>query len=67
MLKCFSRLEAMLLSRSFNQPEPVFQPVVVCPSKPPPAGAIDNQPFLSCPLRHPGGGSRHKTCGCSTA
>ena len=46
-LECFSRLEAMLLSKSFNQPEPVFQSVVVSPAKPPPAGAVDNtQPFF---------------------
>ena len=38
----FSGLEAMLLSQSFNQPEPVFQPVVVSPAKPPPAGDVDN-------------------------
>ena len=43
----FSRLEAMLLFKSFIQPEPVFQPVVVSPAKPPPASAVDNtQPFF---------------------
>ena len=42
----FSRLEAMLLSKTFNQPQPVFEPVV-SPAKPPPANAVDNtQPFL---------------------
>ena len=43
----FSRLEAMLLSKTLNQSEPVFQSVVVPPAKPPPAGVVDNnQPFL---------------------
>ena len=37
-----SRLEAMLLPKAFKQPEPVFQPVVVSPAKPPQAGAVDN-------------------------
>ena len=37
----------MLLSKTFNQPEPVFQSVVGPRSKPPPAGAVDNnQPFF---------------------
>ena len=37
----------MLLSRAFQQPEPVFQVVVVCPAKPPPASAVDNtEPFF---------------------
>ena len=37
----------MLLSRAFQQPEPVFQAVVVSPAKPPPASAVDNnQPFF---------------------
>ena len=43
----FSRLEAMLLSETFNHPEAVFQPVVVSPPKLPPASAVDNtQPFF---------------------
>ena len=43
----FCRLEAMLLSRKFTQREPVFQPVVVSPAKPPLTGAVDNnQPFF---------------------
>ena len=43
----FSRLEAMPLSKNFNQQEPTFQPLVVSPTKPPPAGAVDNnQPFF---------------------
>ena len=43
----FSRLEAMLLSMNFTQSEPVFQSVVVSPTKSPPAGAVDNnQPFF---------------------
>ena len=36
----FSRLEAMLLAMSINQPEPSFQPVKITPVKPPPAGAV---------------------------
>ena len=43
----FSRLETMLLSRSFNQPELVFQPVVISPAKPPPASVIDNTELFS--------------------
>ena len=43
----FGTWEAMLLSKSFNQPELVIQPVVVSPTKPPPAGGVDNsQPFF---------------------
>ena len=45
--ECFSRLEDMHLSRSFNHLEPVFQLVVVSPTMPPPAGAgnkSDNRP-----------------------
>ena len=43
----FSRLEAMLLSKTFTQLELVFQSVVVPPPKPPPAGAVDyNQPLF---------------------
>ena len=38
----FSRLEAMLLSKSLSQPEPSFQPVKIIPVKPLPAGAVDN-------------------------
>ena len=30
------------MSKAFNQPEPVVQPVVVSPAKPPPASAVDN-------------------------
>ena len=37
----FSRLEAMLLSKSISQPAPAFQSVKVIPVKPPPAGALD--------------------------
>ena len=44
----FSRLEAMPLSKSFSQPEPLFQPVKITPVKPPPAGAVDNtEPFFA--------------------
>ena len=44
----FSRLEAMLLAKSINQPEPSFQPVKITPVKPPPAGAVDNtEPFFA--------------------
>ena len=43
----FSREKAIPLSKTFTQPKPVFQPVVVSPAKPPPAGAVDNsQPFF---------------------
>ena len=43
----FSRLEAMLLSKTFNPLELVFKPTLVAPAKPPPAGAVDNtQPFF---------------------
>ena len=46
--KRFSRLEAMLLAKSINQPEPSFQPVKITPVKPPPAGAVDNtEPFFA--------------------
>ena len=45
-LEHFSRLEAMMLSKSFNPPEPVFQPVV-SQAKSTPASAVDNtQPFF---------------------
>ena len=44
----FSRLEAMLLSKSISQPAPVFQSVKVTPVKPPPAGALDtSEPFFA--------------------
>ena len=44
----FSRLEAMLLSKSLSQSEPSFQPVKITPVKPPPAGAVDNtEPFFA--------------------
>ena len=44
--ECCNRLEATLLSKTFTQPDSVFQPVVVSPAKPPPAGAVDiTQPF----------------------
>ena len=47
----FSHLEAMLLSKTFNQPDPVFQSVVGNSTKPPPVSAVDtNQPFLSLRL-----------------
>ena len=42
----FSRLEVMLLSKSFNQPEPMFQPVIISPAKPPPVSAVDNTQSL---------------------
>ena len=49
----FNRLEAMLLSTAFQQPEPVFQPVVVSPAKPPPVCAVDNiQPFFQPQTDH---------------
>ena len=41
----------MLLSKTFNPPEPVFKSIVVVPAKFPPAGAVDNtQPFFQ--LQH---------------
>ena len=44
----FSRLEAMLLSKSISQPAPAFQSVKVTPVKPPPAGALDtSEPFFA--------------------
>ena len=44
----FSRLEAMLLSKSLSQPAPTFQPVKVTPVKPPPVSALDNtEPFFA--------------------
>ena len=43
----FSRLKAMLLSKTLTQSEPVFQSVVISPAKPQPADAVDNtQPFF---------------------
>ena len=38
----FSSLEAMLLSKIFNQPHPTFHSVVGPTTKSPPAGAVDN-------------------------
>ena len=47
-LERFSRLEAMLLSKSFSQPEPSFQLVKNTPVKPPPVGAMDiTEPFFA--------------------
>ena len=44
----FSRLEAMLLSKTLSQPAPTFQPVKVTPVKPPPVGVLDNtEPFFA--------------------
>ena len=44
----FSRLEAMLLSKSLSQPAPTFQLVKVTPVKPPPVGVLDNtEPFFA--------------------
>ena len=34
------------MSKAFNQPEPVFQSVVVPAAKPPPGGTVDNTQFL---------------------
>ena len=48
----FSRLEAMLLSKSLSQPEPPFQPVKMTPVKPPPADAVDNATFLCTDQSH---------------
>ena len=44
----FSRLEAMLLSKTLSLPEPSFQPVKVTPARPPPAGATEKaEPFFA--------------------
>ena len=52
--KRFSRLEAMLLSKTISQPTPAFQSVKVTPVKPPPAGALDtSEPFFA-PARSTG-------------
>ena len=50
----FSLLEAMLLSKTFNQPDPVFQSLVGPITKHPPAGAVDNnQPFFKLQTDQP--------------
>ena len=50
----FSPVEEMLLSKTFNQPAPVFQSVVGSSTKPPPACAVDNnQPFLKPQTHQP--------------
>ena len=44
----FSRLEAMLLSKTLSQLEPSFQPDKVTPARPPPAGATKKaEPFFA--------------------
>ena len=44
----FSRLEAMLLSKTLSQLEPSFQPVKMTPVKPPPASATEKvEPFFA--------------------
>ena len=49
----FSRLEAMLLSKTLSQPEPSFQPVKVIPARPPPAGATEKaEPFFAPPQKN---------------
>ena len=47
----FSRLEAMLLSKSLSQPATTFQPVRVTLVKPPPVGVLDNTERLFTPAR----------------
>ena len=43
----FNRLEALLLAKSLDQPEPTFQAPKVAPSHPPPVGAIKSSaPFI---------------------
>ena len=43
----FNRLEALLLSKSFDQPEPTFQAPKVAPTHPPPVGAVKaSAPFM---------------------
>ena len=50
----FSRLEAMLLSKTLSQPEPSFQPVKVTLVKPPPAGATEKvEPFFAPSQKNP--------------
>ena len=43
----FNRLEALLLSKSLDQPEPTFQAPKVAPTHPPPVGAVKaSAPFI---------------------
>ena len=43
----FNRLEALLLAKSLDQPEPTFQAPKVAPTHPPPVGAIKSSaPFI---------------------
>ena len=65
----FNKLEAMLLSKTFNQPEPVFHSVVGPTAKPPPASAGDNnqQPVSEQPTNHQSTGTNQLTGHCSSA
>ena len=52
----FNRLEALLLAKSIDQPEPTFQAPKVAPTHPPPVGAVKSSaPFLrpSTPTNRP--------------
>ena len=43
----FNRLEALLLSKSLDQPESIFQAPKVAPTHPPPVGALKaSAPFI---------------------
>ena len=60
----FSRLEAMLLSKTLSQPEPSFQPVKATPVKPPPAGATEKvEPFFAAshPVNRPSASQKNPT------
>ena len=64
----FSRLEAMLLSKTFTQSDPVFQSVVGSTTNPPPARIVDNnQPFFNPQTDHQSTGTNQLTSHCSSA
>ena len=50
----FNRLEALLLAKSIEQPEPTFQAPKVAPTHPPPVGAVKSSaPFIRPPSDQP--------------
>ena len=50
----FNRLEALLLAKSLDQPEPTFQAPKVAPTHPPPVGAVKSSaPFIRPPTDQP--------------
>ena len=50
----FNRLEALLLAKSIDQPEPTFQAPKVAPTHPPPVGAVKSSaPFIRPPTDQP--------------